>query len=220
MNRFAVLVALLLIAVGAITLYTTNTTSAPTSATSAQSSGAIPAVTSGAKGTANSALPALSTDPSESAKERGRQLYESQQILFVENKGQIRDSDGKPRSDIAYVAQQKGVRMYLTAQGISYVFTARLPKPSAQTLQPMSIIKPHYSSEARMHPHDDDSLQVYRMDLHFVGANANPRIESYDRGDGQFHFYTDAAEIRDAKGYRRVVYREIYPHIDLATKNF
>ncbi|MCD4725053.1 MAG: hypothetical protein K8R63_09455, partial [Bacteroidales bacterium] len=43
-------------------------------------------------------------------------------IVFIENLGQIKDTKGEKRPDILFLTRSKGVDMYMTNSGISYVF--------------------------------------------------------------------------------------------------
>ena len=49
--------------------------------------------------------------------------HQKANLEFIENRGQIIDTDGNPRPDIAYVADGNGVKLYFTETGVSHVFT-------------------------------------------------------------------------------------------------
>ncbi|MBN1446740.1 MAG: hypothetical protein JXA28_02320, partial [Bacteroidetes bacterium] len=52
----------------------------------------------------------------------GRWMHRSG-IRFTENRGQIADTDGRVRTDIAFVADAPGARLFCRNNGISYIFT-------------------------------------------------------------------------------------------------
>src|ERR1043166_4277706 len=47
---------------------------------------------------------------------------ESASVRFTENRGQVIDTRGEPRTDILYTSNSAGVQVYLRTSGISYVF--------------------------------------------------------------------------------------------------
>jgi hypothetical protein len=46
-------------------------------------------------------------------------------LTFTENRGQLRDAHGSPRTDILFVARDEGASIFITDRGISYVFSGR-----------------------------------------------------------------------------------------------
>ena len=46
-----------------------------------------------------------------------------QQLEFVENKGQLKNTEGKPADNVLFKASTKGCDIYITDKGLTYVFT-------------------------------------------------------------------------------------------------
>src|ERR1700744_2731831 len=56
------------------------------------------------------------------ATQKVKTFNEAQPLLFSENKGQIRDKDGKPRPDILFKAESGNTTVFLGNTGIYYQF--------------------------------------------------------------------------------------------------
>jgi len=133
------------------------------------------------------------------------QQFASQSLRFTENKGQVADLNGKLRPDILFTAQNDGVKLFLTANGIHYQFRRDFTKPM------QAIVKP-----GRPELEEVDSSQFYRLDLSLKGANANPKVIKDGAGTDVENFYLAHCPdgINGVKNYNRITYKEVYPNID------
>ncbi|HVZ39925.1 MAG TPA: SBBP repeat-containing protein [Candidatus Kapabacteria bacterium] len=130
-------------------------------------------------------------------------------FCFVENRGQIIDDSGHARPDILFSARSRDVGVYLRRTGLSYVFVRtdhQAPRERDPRL-PRALQGP------------DTSLRVatYRMDVDLVGASADARIERSGASAEFENFYLAHCPrgVTDVHGFERVIYHDIYPHIDL-----
>jgi len=121
----------------------------------------------------------------------------SQPLTFTENQGQWDD-------DVRFRAYAGGAAMWFTSGGAYYQFTRRVRVVSEEN--PLR------------RDSEPDELETMMIGVTFVGANPNPRLVgeemtgykcNYFIGNDQSKWYTDVPN------YRAVVYRDIYPGIDL-----
>jgi hypothetical protein len=125
---------------------------------------------------------------------------------FLENAGQVYDAEGKPRTDVRYLAQNEGATLYLRSDGLSYVFR-RLVDP----------VVPEEKRDDRdwiiAHSHVD----VAQFDVHFMGAHPACRVSHEDTASWltRFYAYPEQDDAITARRARLVRYHEIYPKIDM-----
>lgn len=113
-----------------------------------------------------------------------------QRAGFVENRGQLRDSEGRSRPDLRYVLSTPDGAVFLRAAGLSYVFSQATE--NGERTQQRSV----------------------RADVEWIGANPNPVIRHEATQPGVMRFFLPGAEL-ETRSYGRVVYEELYPNIDL-----
>jgi len=126
---------------------------------------------------------------------------------FIENRGQIVDAAGGRRPDILFTASAGAMRIYLRRDGISYVLRGSLPDAAAPLSGGSPVVSPRPSA-----------LFEYRMDLQLIGSNPRPEVIAEGLTPYRSNYYLGHCPegITDVKSYGRVIYREIYPKIDLA----
>ncbi len=129
--------------------------------------------------------------------------------VFVENKGQIRDSEGRLRPDIAFVAQAPGMQMFFSGTGIHYaLFSSR---PASDNTQSLSAASRHPRAQ------QEQSVDVIRVDMEVVGARRDVSILPEHQAPEYCNFYYAHCPegIENVRTYERLVYRDIYNSIDL-----
>lgn len=137
-------------------------------------------------------------------------------LRFVENLGQVRDEHGAPRPDVLYSAGARGVRVYLAKDRIHYVYA-----------RPYGVPGPAIGPNARPTQAGEgdsigtpSSVMLCRVEMEFLGANRDARVEAFDPGSEIVRWYlggsTDGA--RGARAYRTVIYHDLYPNIDLVLR--
>ncbi|NLO18389.1 MAG: T9SS type A sorting domain-containing protein [Ignavibacteria bacterium] len=110
-------------------------------------------------------------------------------IEFIENKGQIYDSNGKEIKDILFVSKNSEYPFYLRKNGISFILT---------------------STQAEL------SETSYRMDLDFEGINKNLKVLPKKKLKHYYNYYKNFNKngIRNVAAYQEIALENIYKGID------
>jgi hypothetical protein len=109
---------------------------------------------------------------------------------FMENKGQIVDQDYKPNPSVKYLFCNPGFNVQLRQTGFSY-----------DTYSDKNIVR-HY----------------HRVDVEFLNCNREARIIPVDTSICYFNYFTTGTTqegVSDVHYYGRVIYKNIYPNIDV-----
>lgn len=142
-------------------------------------------------------------------------------LEYVPNMGQFYDSRCKPRPDILYVADNGATTIFLKENGLSFVINnlERNPKlePGYKDDDPpgFELIEAHHHwLKLRDFP-----LQNCRIDLDFEGA-LKPATETRIPTPGYRNYYNPVCPdgITKVKSFQQVVYKNIYPNVDLLFK--
>jgi hypothetical protein len=144
------------------------------------------------------------------------QSTESASTLFIENKGQIGDQNGKPNPEVKYLILRPGLNIQLKKNSFSYDgYTIERFKKKESIQEPM-----HHE----LGKYDNDSLvyQFHRVDIELVNANPSPQITHERASSDYLNYYTHITAqtkgeegVTGVRGYNKVSYRDIYPNIDL-----
>jgi len=131
-------------------------------------------------------------------------------VSFVPNKGQITDTDGNVRPDVLYTANVPGGSIHFFRDHISCVFGTVSRKMNAGI------------SEATGQKIDGEDragqmLELHRMDIIFDGHSDLVNVHAEGKLPGHRNFYLAHCPegITNVPHFKRLVYREIYPNIDL-----
>lgn len=139
---------------------------------------------------------------------------------FEENRGQVIDDSGNPRSDILFTARMRGMRVYVLRDRISYVFVRRSPTDSMSANDIAESLFGFSDEPDRTPPAPRSSSQVYRLDVVFDGASAAMQAEGTDAFADVAHYYL--AHCRDGVGdvhsFGTVTLRDLYPSIDMVLR--
>jgi hypothetical protein len=130
------------------------------------------------------------------------------QLVFIKNKGQVLDLDGKLRPDIKYTAQSNGTRLFFSETGIYYQFQKSESKKAFLAKQNTVGKKIGLDSKS--------DAQIYRLDMQLVGANHNANIRE-EGITGYFENYYMAhcpQGITGVQSYSKIIYENVYPKID------
>ena len=124
-------------------------------------------------------------------------------IIFIENLGQIRDSEGEKRPDVLFLTRSQGVDMYITRSGITYVF--RKTEGNVRELAAMQKDKV-----------EEPKTSLYRLDMEFVGINKDISIKKELTVEQQFNYYTpEYPNGISPNAYKKIKIENIYEDIDL-----
>ena len=132
---------------------------------------------------------------------------------FIENKGQIRDQNGRPNNSVAYLFNSGSFNMELTKNGFSYeVFTVVRDRQMDEA----GFIKPN---DADSKPGDDERIaSSHRVDVEFIGKNEKAVMIPSHENSFHYNFYiapVDQHRIENVKSFQQVTYKDLYPNIDM-----
>lgn len=120
----------------------------------------------------------------------------NQDFVFLENKGQF---DGR----IKFSTQQEGVKMYLGAKSIHYVWSSYTSAPTENELDKLQKKQRNATKE------------TYRVNLELIGANLNSEIIKSGSSKDFVKYYTSLnKEAIQVFQYSKIVYKNIYNGID------
>jgi gliding motility-associated-like protein len=111
---------------------------------------------------------------------------------FIENKGQIKDQNHASRKDIHYILNTPGFKLLIRNTGFSYELFRQSNTNSESPL-----------------------INSHRIDVEFEHANlADYSIQAMDKRPDNIRYYNQDEQI-EVSQYEKVVYRNLYPNIDL-----
>ncbi len=138
-------------------------------------------------------------------------------LVFVENKGQIKDQFGNPRNDIDFVLQGGGgMNIFIGAGEIHYQFTKTEVENNNQ---PGTYISPQQrisADEDRYEKPYSATITTYRLDVNMLGANKNaPAVTDVQEAYYENYYLPGCPSdgVR-AHSYKKITYKNVYPDID------
>jgi hypothetical protein len=136
----------------------------------------------------------------------GSPALQAQSLSFQENKGQVRDQKGNPRTDIDFVLKAPGMTLYIGNGQLHYQFI----KEQARDTTTYTKANPpkHYQVAG--------GLTVSRLDLSLEGANKDAAFSKEEPRKAKYQYYTDADPdgVTGVQAYGKIIYKNIYPSID------
>lgn len=136
---------------------------------------------------------------------------------FIENKGQIGDQNGRPNKDVRFLIVRPGLNIQLKANSFSYdSYVVDRCEVSPSRKDP--LVPPEHDDRS-----DEELTYLFhRVDIELVGANPAPEIVKSEQSADYLNFYTHVTEQANGeqgatfvRGYGRVLYRDVWPSIDL-----
>jgi hypothetical protein len=133
---------------------------------------------------------------------------DTQPLLFTQNKGQVADMNGNVQPSVLFTTHSKGVKLFLTKNGISYQF------------QKTDYPEGYGRSDKKKRNEPELEKQVktttYRMDMELVGAAINPLIETESKNEYFENYYLPQCPngILNVPTFSKIIYKEVYPKID------
>ncbi len=129
-----------------------------------------------------------------------------QPLEFLENVGQLRNTNGEAATNVLFKAEAPGLDVYITTTGITYVFLEEEEKIKGvrKWLR--------FGREG----HEAENLKYEKIELILPGAGiSRENIIKGPAGIASYHFLLGKEEIfYDVKKYARITVRNIYPGID------
>ncbi len=154
---------------------------------------------------------AASNDPALESKVHGW-VQKSKSLRFLENRGQMTDLQSNVVNDLLFKANGAGTDLYVTTNGLSYVFT-KIEKQ----------IIPQLSSSTKLQgrggrgENESMTVQYCRTDMELVGADIRKEniIKEYESEDRTDYYLAHCPQgIRNVHSYEKVTIKNIYPGID------
>ncbi|MGD9494635.1 MAG: hypothetical protein AB7V36_14930, partial [Bacteroidales bacterium] len=134
---------------------------------------------------------------------------EKADAVFVANKGQLADFNGKIHPEFLYYFQSDGLDVYFRKDGVSYIFKKG---------QHPSLISASSKEETRRleKMYLDDSTYYYRMDVDFVLSDQNSGLSGEGLSAMVNHYYYPHCPdgIMNVPIYSSVRYSNVYEGID------
>jgi hypothetical protein len=144
-------------------------------------------------------LPALSTESGKKDGVNGKRHGLRGSPVFIENAGQVKDQHGKPRTDIDFKVESPVVGVYIGKGAIHYQWSAL---QQAEKRERSSEKEPGRTT-----------WSMYRMDVQLLQANVNAVAVTEDK-QPYFEQELEGAGLKRAYAYKKVTYKDVYPHID------
>lgn len=132
----------------------------------------------------------------------------NQPFSFRETKGQIRDQQGKIRTDIDFIMQTPDLTLYIGKGQLHYQFIKPAPADTttySKTNTPKSYRVP-------------GGMTMYRLDVNLVNSNKNVSAFPEEPVRERHCYYnnpdSNTKGTTDVHVYKKIVYKNIYPGID------
>ena len=125
---------------------------------------------------------------------------------FVENKGQDSTIHSLTNQKIQYGTALVGTNYYFTSNSILFRYFAEELKPEVKKKND----KEEEEGEAgRVAPVEE------QIELEWVGSSSQCKLVSEEKGTSKFHFQQLAGS---SEGYKKLIYKNIYPNIDIEVR--
>ena len=133
---------------------------------------------------------------------------------FIENKGQIIDQNSKPNPAVLYLLNTPGMNVQLRRGGFSYDLYS-FPSPTEKNATP----PPLHSRERRARCESlSGEMNFHRIDFNLIGSDPDCELVISGQSQDYLNYYTTGTSVDGVtfvRSYQTVIYRNIYPYIDL-----
>ncbi|MCE2822019.1 MAG: GEVED domain-containing protein [Saprospiraceae bacterium] len=140
------------------------------------------------------------------------QMNEMTHPVFIKNDGQVKDLDGNLLPNVLYLMNSSGMKVQLRPNGFSYdtwVHVWESSEVSSATKRRRPAREKDSADQAQI-----KETRYHRVDVNFQGANPNPVLEALEPVEESISYINGTMEM-EIRQYRRIVYREVYPGIDV-----
>lgn len=131
---------------------------------------------------------------------------------FIENLGQVHDQHYASMPEVLYLLPLKNLNVTLHQNGFhydSYYFTS----------EGDPFEKDYMLGEGAPSPELTDSFHFHRVEMEFVGANATFEIEQLAPFAEHLNYHNPLGSFSEVGIYEEVIYRNVWPHIDILFKS-
>jgi len=131
-------------------------------------------------------------------------------LCFKENKGQVSDQFFKPRPDILFSGTDGKIQFHLRSGGVSYQLNRVDSWMTKKAPSNLSYSKKGNKNKSSKHT-------IYRIDINWINATTNPEIIKGEALPGFENYYGETCPdgALNVKSYENILYKNIYPGIDL-----
>jgi len=132
---------------------------------------------------------------------------------FIENKGQIKDQNGRAPSDVRYIFLGHNFNLVLKEGGFSYELFQCDSKQSISEAD--GSTSPVTGEDGFAVP--ETKVTMERFDASFVNASKNMEIAAEEKSSSYYNYYlgNTSKPVTQVHSYKKVCYQNIYPKIDL-----
>lgn len=129
-------------------------------------------------------------------------------LVFIENKGQIRNQFWESRSDVLFYTEANGLNFYLLEDGISYQLynKRRIAEVS------------EYCNESIENDKELDSIGIYRVDMKWIDSGLGSTIIPVTELYGHRNYYNvpnNSPPALHVKHYENLLVKDVWEGIDL-----
>ena len=143
---------------------------------------------------------------------QAKEWLKNQPLAFVENKGQFTDSEGKPATNVLFRASYGNCDIYITTEGISYVFV-KYDKIKSNSID-TNDIRSKFGQKAI----ENKTASYYRLDMNLQGSSINKTqiIKELPGKQGVTNYFypTCPDGIYGVQEYGKITIKNIYKGID------
>lgn len=139
---------------------------------------------------------------------------------FRENKGQITDQQGQPRTDIDFSLQTPDMALTVGNAQLHYQFVKTESSNPNDTIRKKGLTivsRDRQLGNNNIKHFHTPALHVYRMDVLLLNANKQATIIKENGHEEQYRYYNPKNReqgVTTVNAYEKIVYKNIYPHID------
>ncbi len=144
-------------------------------------------------------------------KKQAEKWMQKQSVCFLENKGQITNTNNEPVPSVLFKASAPGMDMYITKQGLTCVFINVEENDQKEKDASVSPRLPKDEKEEKI------TTEMAWLDVHLNGASIKEEniIREGESAEHFNFFYGHCPQgIYDVKQYDKITIREVYPGID------
>ena len=138
------------------------------------------------------------------------------EVVFEENKGQVKNQDGNLRADIWFRGQSQGMDFFIRNNGISYQLSrVETWKDAENELQPKGLTSSKSKEPEKQVP---DEIGLYRVDVEWIGANAQAVVERGQTIEAYNHYYNVAEgqePVLNVHSYKWLRLKNLWPGVDM-----
>lgn len=144
-----------------------------------------------------------------SASSTGLPFPKTQGITFKENKGQVSDQNGNPRSDILFSGNSGDLVFHIRNNGVSY----QMYRVDSWKSIPTDQLGIHRKAKDKI----PDQTTIYRLDVNWLGAKTNTTIKKQNGSQDHSTYYNTACPngVTNVKSYGDVEFQNLYDGISL-----